>query len=154
MSARTNRHASQDSRQYFDWLDHSSADLVAASILKEDDRCYDLAAFHCQQSIEKALKAYILLRSGQLVDGHNLTWLCRQAKKHHKGFQQWYDESADLNQCYIETRYPADVEKEITYKMVQDFFNMAREMYRFIFEQVDQELDRREQAEERISRGK
>ena len=154
MSARTNRHYSQDSRQYFDWLDHSSADLIAASILKEDDRCYDLAAFHCQQSIEKALKAYILLRSGQLVDGHNLTWLCRQAKKHHKGFQQWYDESADLNQCYIETRYPADVEKEITYKMVQDFYTMAKEMYRFIFEQVDQELDRREQAEERISRGK
>ncbi|MGN0664334.1 MAG: HEPN domain-containing protein [Negativibacillus sp.] len=152
--ARSNRHESRDSRKYFDWLDHSSADLIAASILKEDDRCYDLAAFHCQQSIEKALKAYILLRSGRLVDGHNLTWLCRQAKKYHKGFQQWFEESADLNQCYIETRYPADVDREITYKMVQDFYIMARDMYRFIFEQVDQELDRREHAEERISRRK
>ena len=152
--ARTNRHESKDSRQYFDWLDHSSADLIAASLLKEDDRCYDLAAFHCQQSIEKALKAYILLRSGSLVDGHNLMWLCRQAKKYHKGFQQWFEESADLNQCYIETRYPADVDKEISYKMVQGFYTMAKDMYRFIFEQVDQELDRREQAEERIARRK
>jgi HEPN domain-containing protein len=152
--AKYNRHDSQDSRRYFDWLDHSSADLLAAAKLKEDDRCYDLAAFHCQQSIEKALKAYILLRSGKLVDGHNLTWLCRQAKKYHKGFHQWFEESADLNQCYIETRYPADVDKEIDYKMVQDFYTMAKDMYQFIFHQVDQELDRREQAEERISRGK
>ena len=140
MAVKNNRHNSQDSKRYFDWLDHSSADLVAA--------------FHCQQAIEKALKAYILLRSGRLYDGHNLTWLCRQAKKYHKGFQQWYDESADLNQCYIETRYPADVDKEIDYKMVQGFYTMAKDMYRFIFEQVDQELERREQAEERISRRK
>ena len=154
MAVKNNRHNSQDSKRYFDWLDHSSADLVAASLLKEDDRCYDQAAFHCQQAIEKALKAYILLRSGRLYDGHNLTWLCRQAKKYHKGFQQWYDESAELNQCYIETRYPADVDKEIDYKMVQGFYTMAKDMYRFIFEQVDQELERREQAEERISRRK
>lgn len=148
--ARNNRHGSGDSRQYFDWLEHSSSDLVAASLLKEDDRCYDLAAFHCQQSIEKALKAYILLRSGRLVDGHNLTWLCRQAKKYDKDFQQWFEESADLNQCYIETRYPADVDKELDYKMVQGFYTMAKDMYRFIFEQVDEELERRERVEENI----
>ena len=70
--ATNNRRSNQDSKRYFDWLDHSSADLVAASLLKEDDRCYDQAAFHCQQSIEKALKAYILLRSGRLYDG--LMW--------------------------------------------------------------------------------
>ena len=55
MAVKNNRHNSQDSKRYFDWLDHSSADLVAASLLKEDDRCYDQAAFHCQQAIEKAL---------------------------------------------------------------------------------------------------
>ena len=151
MGSNRNRHEGQDSHKYFDWLDHSSADLIAASILKEDDRCYDLAAFHCQQSIEKALKAYILLRSGRLVDGHNLMWLCRQAKKFHKGFHQWFEESADLNQCYIETRYPADIETELDYKTVQNFYTMAKDMYTFIFEQVDQELDKRERAEERIS---
>ena len=127
-----------DSKRYNDWYDKARHDLDGARILLKEGALYDLAAFHCQQSIEKALKAYILLRSGRLVDGHNLTWLCRQAKKCHKGFQQWFEESADLNQCYIETRYPADVDREITYKMVQDFYIMARDMYRFIFEQVDQ----------------
>ena len=83
-----------------------------------------------------------------LGDGHNLTWLCRQAKKYDKGFHQWFDESADLNQCYIETRYPADIEREYTYKMVRNFYRMAREMYQYIFAEIDREFDLRERAEE------
>ena len=83
-----------------------------------------------------------------LVDGHNLTWLCRQAKKYDKGFHQWFDESADLNQCYVETRYPADIEREYTYKMVKNFYRMAKEMYQYIFAEIDREFDRREKAEE------
>ena len=105
MGNRSRMHNGKDSRRYYDWLEHSSQDLIAAKILSEDDRCYRLAAFHCQQAIEKALKAYILLKSDVLVDGHNLTWLCRQAKKYDRGFHQWFDESADLNQCYIAVSY-------------------------------------------------
>ena len=147
-NSRSRAHNGRDSRRYYDWLEHASQDLIAAKILSEDDRCYRLSAFHCQQAIEKALKAYILLKSDVLVDGHNLTWLCRQAKKYDKGFHQWFDESADLNQCYVETRYPADIEREYTYKMVKNFYRMAKEMYQYIFAEIDREFDRREKAEE------
>lgn len=139
----------KDSRQYYDWLDRSGEDLTAAKLLLENDRCYNPSAFHCQQCIEKALKAYILLRSDELVDGHNLMWLCRRAKRYDKGFQQWFDESADLNQCYIETRYPADIDKELTYKTVKNFYRMAQEMYKYILNEVDKACDLRALAEER-----
>ena len=114
----------------------------------EGDFLNPIVAEKYEQAIEKALKAYILLKSDVLVDGHNLTWLCRQAKKYDKGFHQWFDESADLNQCYIETRYPADIEREYTYKMVRNFYRMAREMYQYIFAEIDREFDLRERAEE------
>ena len=39
-------HNGNDSRRYYDWLEHSSQDLIAAKILSEDDRCYRLSAFH------------------------------------------------------------------------------------------------------------
>ena len=94
------------------------------------------------------LLAKIESTTGVPVDGHNLTWLCRQAKKYDRGFHQWFDESADLNQCYIETRYPADIEREYTYKMVKNFYRMAKEMYQYIFAEIDKEFDRREKAEE------
>ena len=111
---RSRMHNGNDSRRYYDWLEHSSQDLIAAKILSEDDRCYRLSAFHCQQAIEKALKAYILLKSDVLVDGHNLTWLCRQAKKYDKGFHQWFDESTVNLTCASAPRRkrPSTVKKK------------------------------------------
>ena len=126
------RKGNTDSQYYYKWLEKALSDLQSARILLTWGGDEMAVAFHCQQAIEKALKAYILLKSDVLVDGHNLTWLCRQAKKYDKGFHQWFDESADLNQCYIETRYPADIEREYTYKMVRNFYRMAREMYQYI----------------------
>lgn len=142
----------RDSKKYYDWLNHAEDDLTAANLLKSHADCYNAAAFHCQQAIEKALKAYILFRSGQLVDGHNLMWLCRQAKKYDKGFHQWFDECADLNQCYIETRYPADILKELDAKEVANFYRMATEMFNFIDDEIDEELEGRAIAEEKAGK--
>lgn len=131
-----------DSRQYDDWLDKAGGDLLAASVLREDDRCYDSAAFHCQQAIEKALKAFILLRSGNLYDGHNLSWLCRQAARYDLKFQSFMEESALLNRCYIETRYPSDNEERIEYERVSVSYEMAYDMYMFICAQIDSHFER------------
>lgn len=142
----------KDSHRYNDWLDRSEEDLLAAKILSENEDCYNSSAFHCQQAIEKALKAFILLKSNILVDGHNLMWLCRQATKYDRGFHQWFDESADLNQCYIETRYPADILNEINEKKIKNFYRMASEMFAYTSKEIDKEDDRRQRAEERAGR--
>lgn len=121
-----------DSTRYRDWLERAREDISCAGLLFHQDKCHNSAAFHCQQCIEKALKAYILLKSDLLVDGHNLTWLCRQAMRLDKRFEQWLDESASLNKCYIETRYPADLPLSLERGEVSRYYNMARDMYRFI----------------------
>lgn len=137
--------ASKDSKKYFDWLDRAGEDMISANILSNDDRLFNSAAFHCQQAIEKALKGYILLKSGELVDGHNLTWLCKRAMRYDKEFTKWLDESTSLNRCYIETRYPNDSYTEISYRKIKRYYNMAQDMYIFICEQVDDELEEREE---------
>jgi len=129
--------AATDSKRYYDWLDRAGEDLICAGILRKNDNCYKAAAFHCQQTIEKALKSYILLKSGELVDGHNLTWLCKRAVKYDSKFTGWLDESASLNRCYIETRYPADIPLELDYRAIMNYYRTARDMYRFICEEVD-----------------
>lgn len=121
-----------DSTYYRDWLERAREDILCAKVLCESEKCNNSAAFHCQQCIEKALKAYILLKSDSLVDGHNLTWLCRQAMRHDQRFDEWLDESASLNKCYIETRYPADLPLSLNQGEVARYYKMAQEMYRFI----------------------
>lgn len=127
-----------DSRRYYHWLDRAGEDMKAAGHLRQDEECYNNAAFHCQQSIEKALKAYILLKSNELVDGHNLTWLCKRAMKYDRAFSQWLDESAALNHCYIETRYPADIPLDITEEQIGRYYKMAGDMYGFICREVEE----------------
>ena len=121
---------SRDSKKYYDWMNHAEEDLTAANLLKEVPDCYNAAAFHC----------------------HNLMWLCRQAKKYDKGFHQWFDECADLNQCYIETRYPADILKELDAREVAEFYRMAKEMFSFIDDEIDEELEDRILAEEKAGK--
>lgn len=60
---------SDDSRLFFDWLEIAARDLLAARLLMERQQCLEIAGFHCQQAVEKGLKAYIIHASGQLVDG-------------------------------------------------------------------------------------
>ena len=131
----------QDSKRYYDWLYKAEEDLHSARLLKSEEICQLCAAFHCQQCIEKALKAYILYQTNILHDGHNLTWLCKQAVKLDREFTEWLDESADLNRYYIETRYPTDIPVEIHETEVKRAYRMARTMYDFILDQLGEEME-------------
>ena len=131
-----------DSRRYHDWLERAGEDILAAGLLVRNDACYNPAAFHCQQSVEKALKAYILLKSDILPDGHNLPWLCKRAMRYDPIFMEWMNQSTALNRCYIETRYPADLPLELDFAQVTQYYRMAQAMYLFICAEVDNAVDR------------
>ena len=126
------RKSSHDSQRYFDWMERAEADLYSALLLKElnGDNCN--AAFHCQQCIEKALKAYVLFMQNKHIDGHNLTYLCRSAVKIDPKFTEWLDESVELNRYYLETRYPTDEGFDVTDGDLEKIYVMAGEMYKFI----------------------
>ncbi|NLN82183.1 MAG: HEPN domain-containing protein [Clostridiales bacterium] len=138
---RSTKHGS-DSRKYFDWLEIAARDLLAARILIERKQCLDIAGFHCQQCIEKALKAYLIDRTGTLVDGHNLTWLCRQAARHNTYFKHYMEETAKMNRLYIETRYPSDIDLHLNSESIGKIYDTAKELYEFVCDEVyDGEAD-------------
>lgn len=125
-----------DSRRYFDWLLHANLDLLAAKTLMEDERCFNATAFHCQQCAEKALKGYLLFKKHKLFDGHNLTWLCKQAILIDPHFSQWLEKSTALNSYYIETRYPADIPMDINTETMEELLKFTGEILQFITEQI------------------
>ena len=127
---------STDSKRYYDWLFHAYQDLLAAKTLIEDNRLYEPTVFHCQQAIEKSLKAYMLFKTHRLFDGHNLTWLCKQAALMDGNFVKWIEKSALLSRYYIETRYPADDLLEIDRATLDDLLDSTSEMLNFICDQI------------------
>ncbi|MBQ8144550.1 MAG: HEPN domain-containing protein [Butyricicoccus sp.] len=126
---RKRKSGNSDSLYYYKWLDKALADLQASRILLTWNGDPSIIAFHCQQAIEKALKGYLLFKTGRHFDGHNLTFLCRQATNQDPQFAEWLDESALLNNLYIETRYPNDLPLRITKTDCQRYFTMADNMF-------------------------
>ena len=134
MSRRSNH--STDSKRYYDWLYHAYQDLLAAKVLIKDKRLYDSVVFHCQQAMEKSLKGYLLYKARRLFDGHNVTWLCKQAAMLDEGFKQWISKSTSLNRYYIETRYPADIPVDISYETAQEILEATEELIDYSCERI------------------
>ncbi|KOA21347.1 HEPN domain protein [Clostridium homopropionicum DSM 5847] len=97
-----------DTLRYKEWIEKAERDIKSAKILKEHDCGNDVVAFHCQQSVEKSLKAYLISKGEGIVSGHSLIYLCKLSEKHNSEFKKYIKDCGFLNQYYIETRYPAD----------------------------------------------
>lgn len=115
-----------DSTRYQDWYDKGMHDLRGADILFEHDGGNDLVAFHCQQAMEKYLKGWLLKETGELFDGHSLVFLCRMAIKAGADLRSNLRDCAYVNQFYVETRYPADVNIPVSKEEVEDCLDAAR----------------------------
>lgn len=135
------RRGNSDSLYYYKWLEKALSDLQTAKLIKTYDGDFYSVAFHCQQAIEKALKGWLLFKSGRHYDGHNLTYLCRQAAILDSNFKEYLDESATLNNYYIETRYPTDLPFHISEKEIISVLRMAEEVFNYIRQDLYEEPD-------------
>lgn len=133
--SRNNSHKT-DSKRYYDWLYHAYQDLLSAKVLIDDRRLYEQVVFHCQQAMEKSFKAFLLYKTHHLLDGHNLTWLCKQAAMLDDEFTGWIGKSTVLNRFYIETRYPADIPANITREFADTVLNDTEQLVDLVCDRI------------------
>lgn len=94
-------------RQAKAWLDSARDDLgVVEEIINRDDLT-SMVAFHCQQAIEKSFKAVLEEYERTVPRIHDLITLHNQTEKYIK-FKIESDLLNQLNELYIDARYPAD----------------------------------------------
>lgn len=93
------------------WIEYAQNDLlVAKSLVEQDDYVNRAVLTHCQQSIEKYLKAYALMNRLGLKKIHDLVALSKICEQVNERFKQFEREFAWMNNVYINTRYPGDFE--------------------------------------------
>ena len=109
------------------WLDKSKSDLKKAKD-NFDIGHYDLASFMCQQSAEKALKAFLIFRDDVLIKSHDLVNLGRKA-----GISsELLKKCKDLNPVYAETRYPDVSEDDFTKEDSEEDIKIAEEILKWV----------------------
>jgi HEPN domain-containing protein len=95
-------------KQVEDWVLMADKDLYAAKIIIKDDYpLTNIVAFHCQQAIEKYLKAYLIEKNIPLIKTHDLIKLNGMIKET-KDLGIDENKLIRINEVYIESRYPGE----------------------------------------------
>ncbi|WP_017300226.1 HEPN domain-containing protein [Nodosilinea nodulosa] len=89
------------------WLTISRRDLQSARVLLKE-LLLENVAYHCQQSAEKALKAYLVHQGAGFPKTHDLDVLLDLCCQFDSEFRRWDDAADTLTPYATEFRYPSD----------------------------------------------
>jgi len=114
------------------WLIKSQHDLQAAKLLfNSQASLLDIVVYHCQQSVEKALKGYLTYYDVIFQKTHNLNVLLEHCIAFDANFRNFYEIAETLTPYATEFRYPGDIvepspeEAEQAIAMADTVFNFV-----------------------------
>lgn len=89
------------------WIIKGDHDLGTAKITYLHIPEYlDTVTYHCQQAVEKYLKAYLIFQSITFRFSHDLIYLLDLISQKDSDFESYYDIVSELQGYAIEIRYP------------------------------------------------
>ena len=105
------------------WMEIAEEDFETAKANFEIKK-YRFASYLCQQSTEKALKAYSLEKTGKIIKIHDLIELGKIVGVEEK-FLNHLDK---LTHVYIESRYPDITQRDYTSDETKEDIKIAEEI--------------------------
>ena len=132
-------------RQTEDWVLYADRDLYAAEIMFKDDYpLTNIVVFHCQQAIEKYLKAFLIEKDIPFTKTHDLVKLNGMIKKI-KDLNIDRNKLALINDVYSESRYPGEIglmpDGMPTDKKARDFIEYAQEVKTIIHNELNNNMN-------------
>ena len=92
------------------WMKKADTDLRSAKKLASGkDPFLETALYHCQQSAEKSIKAYLISKDIEVVETHDLRFLVNKSVEIDAAFVYLHDLAEILNPYSVEYRYPDDI---------------------------------------------
>ena len=108
------------------WLKKAENDLkVVEYLLEAEDSPLDIVCFHCQQAVEKFLKAYLTwvdIRVKKTHDLENILNLCIEEENEFKDLDK--DKISQLTLYAVTVRYPEEF-LETTAEETKEFFEVT-----------------------------
>jgi HEPN domain-containing protein len=114
-----------------EWMHKAEHDLGMAELALESRPEYtDSICFHCQQAVEKYLKAYLVQLNIRFERKHNLGYLLDLINENKPVPEEIYDMVEKLEDYAVEVRYPDDW-IEISLEEAQEAFELAKKVKEF-----------------------
>jgi len=122
------------------WVDRARTDLLSA----EADLAYKTpivedACFHCQQAVEKILKAFLVFHGVEFEYTHQIERLIEQCVRLNPSFARLHDTADQLTVYAVRFRYPYTGPLP-TLDHVRRLLSIAQETCNFVFDRLPREL--------------
>ena len=118
------------------WIIKADHDLGTAKITYMYIPEYsDTIAFHCQQAVEKYLKAYLYYLEITFAKSHDLIYLLDLISQKEKIKKELYDRALSLQSFSVQLRYPNIVIK-LTEEEIKDSISIAKEFRNIILSKL------------------
>lgn len=122
------------------WIRYATMDLEVAkrelfrNDVSEEDILTPIICFHCQQAVEKALKAYLIKNRIEFNKLHNLETLRKMCAQIDNDFETI--EFGDLNYYGVSTRYPDGLMGMPTLKQTKELYELAKTITEYILNKI------------------
>lgn len=119
------------------WIIKGDHDLGTAKItFLHIPEYLDTVTFHCQQAVEKYLKAYLIFLSLDFRFSHDLVYLLDIISQKDKKIEEYYDLVSELQGYAIEVRYPNET-IFLSKEKVEEAFHIAKSVRQYISERTN-----------------
>lgn len=114
------------------WISKGDHDLGTAKITYLHIPEYiDTVTFHCQQAVEKYLKAYLIFQCTAFKFSHDLIYLLDLITQKDSDFECYYDTVSELQGYAVEIRYPGET-IFLSNEKVEKAMRFAKEVREFV----------------------
>jgi len=114
------------------WMNKANKDLLSAQHeLSFPDSVTETVCFHCQQAVEKYLKAYLVHCGASFTKTHEIGELITKCENRDSEISVFKEEADKLTDYAIEIRYPDDW-YEPTLEEAREAFEIATKIKEFI----------------------
>jgi HEPN domain-containing protein len=118
------------------WKKTAERDLLAArQILGGEIVVTEAVCFHCQQAVEKLLKAFLVKHQIEFAKTHSIMVLINKCSEIDKSFKDELSEADLLTDYAVEVRYPDDW-YEPTVEEARNAYQIALKGEKFILEKL------------------
>ena len=123
-----------------EWLYKGSNDLISARVLLEHEPpLLETACFHCQQAVEKTLKAFLVWKGVRFEKVHSLTYLLDLCEAEELEFTSLRARAETLAPFAVEIRYPGEM-TEVPREEAQGALATAKTVWNFVLNLLPHEL--------------
>ncbi len=118
-----------------EWVKRGESDFIAAKTLAPKKGLENQTGFHCQQAIEKWLKAYLIKQGEEIRKIHDLTALVIDCEKYDPDFEELEPLVIGITDFAVEFRYPGE---NATPEEVKDSLDKTGKVRDFIIQKIEE----------------